>query len=263
MPPVDLPVVRARAAAIAEKFSDPPEALAAIHSLLEDYADRAHRTSRRLAARKPENLLKTPMPVVRAIVAALRQPAREAPQAALALIKGLWIAPSREERRIAAELLGIVAPLIPAEAITLIEQWQPSLAGGEMTDMLANVLAPLMQADPAAALQNIQQWVTHPRKWTRRFGLAALMVLAKDRHWDDVPAALDALRQVMRDPEPEVRHIAAEVLRQLISKSPVEVSLFLREQAVYSDHHTHWIVRTAMTKLPPEDQSEIIRVMRR
>ena len=70
MPPIDLPTLRARAAAIAEKFSDPPALLAAVHSLLEDYADRSHRASPKLTDSSPQNTLKTPMPVVRAVITA-------------------------------------------------------------------------------------------------------------------------------------------------------------------------------------------------
>ena len=261
--PIDLPALRARAAAIAAHFSDPPALLAAVHSLLEDYADRSHRASQKLTDSAPPNALKTPMPVVRAVVTALRKPVKAEPQAALVVVKGLWAAGSREERRLAAELLGLAAPLVPGEALALVEQWLPEIESGETAAALAEYgFAPLLLADPVTHLRNIQRWVEQPQKWARCFGLAALRVLAKHKTWDNVPGALDVIASVMGEPEPEIRKAAAAALGDLIPKSTVEVSRFLREQAARSNHNTHWIIRAAMLKLPPEDQADIIKVMR-
>ena len=68
--PIDLPALRARAAAIAEQFAEPPALAAAVHSLLEDYADRSHRPSQKITDSAPPNVIKTPMPVVRAVITA-------------------------------------------------------------------------------------------------------------------------------------------------------------------------------------------------
>src|SRR5574337_270365 len=135
--PIDLPALRARTAAIAEKFADPLALAAAVHSLLEDHADRAHRPSPRLTDSAPANVLKTPMPVVRAVITALRQPVKSQPQAALAVIEGLWAAGSREERRIAVELLGLIAPLVPAEALAFVEHSLPTVESVETAEALA------------------------------------------------------------------------------------------------------------------------------
>lgn len=261
--PIDLPILRARAAALAEKFPEPPALLAAVHALLEDYADRAHRPSPKLTDSAPPNVLKTPMPVVRAVITALRQPVKAQPQAALVIVEGLWAAGSREERRIAAELLGFFAPLAPAEALAFVERSLVSVESGETAEALAHHgFAPLLLADPAAHLRNIERWVVQPQKWARCFGLAALGVLAKHKTWEDVPGALDAINNVMGDPEPEVRKAAAAALGGLVPKSKAEVSRFLREQAARPNHNIHLTVRAAMLKLDPDDQAEIVKVMR-
>jgi hypothetical protein len=263
MPPIDLRTLRARAAALPEKFSDPPALLAAVHSLLDDYADRSHRASPKLADSAPPNVLKTPMPVVRAVITALRQPVKTRPQAALAMVEGLWAAGTREERRIAAELLGLAAPLVPAEAFACVERSLATAESSETAEALAqHGFAPLLLADPAAHLRNIERWVTLPQKWARCFGLAALSVLAKHKAWEDVPGALDAINSVMSDVEPEVRRAAAAALGDLIPKSKAEVSRFLREQAARPNHNTHLIVRAVMLRLGPDDRVEIIKVMR-
>lgn len=263
MPPIDPAVLRARAAALAGQLADPAAAATSVRRLLEYYADRTHRPSPRVAGSAVANEYKTPAPVVRAVVSALRGPAQGDPPAGLALAASLWLDGSREARRIAAELLGLVVLALPAEALALIERWAPQVESAETADALAELgLGPLMRAEPARCLEHARRWVTHPARWVRRFGLATLMPLVKDRQWDNVPGALAVLRLAMTDTDAEVRKAAAAVLTGLGPKSPTEVTLFLREQAVRSNNNTHWIIRNALGGIDPADQAEIIRLMR-
>jgi hypothetical protein len=261
--PIDPAALRARAAALAEQAADPQGLAAAVRALLDDYAERAHRVSPALAGAAPTNAYKAPAPVVRAVVAALRRFAKTSPHAALDDLRALWAGGSREERRIAAELLGVTAPHAPEPALALIETWLLEIESGETAAALAEKgLAPLLLADPAARLRNVQRWATLPQKWARCFALAALGVLARHPTWEDVPGALDVIAHVMGEGDPDVRKAAAEAISALIPKSTVEVSRFLREQAARVNHNTHLIVRGAMRKLPAAEQAEIIRVMR-
>src|SRR5216684_1104844 len=109
MPPIDLPRLRARTALLAERFADPAATATAVRHMLDDYSDRSHRSSPRVASRSLGRSFKVSRPVLRAIVMALRAPAQANPAAALDLADRLWQFGSREERRIAAELLGQVA----------------------------------------------------------------------------------------------------------------------------------------------------------
>jgi hypothetical protein len=263
MPAIDPAALRARTALLAERVYDPPALAAGVRALLDDYADRAHRVSPRLTGSAPSNSFKTPAPVARAIVSALRGFAKTSPHAALDMVKAIWAGGSREERRVAAELLGCAAPLIPDIALALIENWLPGLESGETADALAeHGLGPLMLADPALHLPNARRWAQSYHKWTRRFGLSALKPLLRDKAWDNVPGALEVVRSVMADPEPEVRAAASAVLRDLIPKSPVEAGRFLREQAERGDHNTHFIIRATLASLAPVAQTEINRIMR-
>ena len=263
MPAIDLPKVRARAAALAEQLSDMPALLANVHALLEDYADPARHLNRKPVEGAAPNVFGTPMPVVRTVVTALRKPAQASPPAALEALKGLWAAGSREERRIAAELAGVLAQLIPAEVQALIDRWLLEVESAETADALAEyAFGPLMLADPITHLQSVYHWVTHPQKWVRRFGLSTLGPLTKDRKWDDVQRALEVIRNVMAEADPDVRKAVAVVVRDLIPKGPAEVNRFLHEQALRPNNNTHWIIRTAMVKLSAEEQAEIVSLMR-
>jgi hypothetical protein len=263
MPPIDPAVLRARTAALAGQMGDTAAAAAGVRRLLEHYADRTHRASPKVATSAADNEYKTPAPVVRAIVNALRAPAQADPQAGLALADALWAGGSREARRIAAELLGHAAPGAPDEAVALVEAWAPQVEGAETADALAELgLGALMRAEPGRFLEHARRWVTHPGRWVRRLGLSALLPLVKDRQWDNVPGALAVVRQVMTDGDAEVRKAAAAVLTGLGPKSPAEVALFMREQALRSNNNAHWIIRNALGGLDEAAQAEIIRLMR-
>jgi hypothetical protein len=263
MPPIDPAVLRARTAALAGQMGDPAAAAAGVRRLLEYYADLTHRPSPKVVTSAATNEYKVPAPVLRAIVNALRGPAQADPAAGLGLAAALWAGGSREARRIAAELLGQAAPGAPAEALALIETWAPQVEGAETADALAELgLGALMRAEPGRYLEHARRWAAHPGRWVRRLGLSALMPLVKDRQWDNVPGALAVVRQVMTDGDAEVRKAAAAVLTGLGPKSPAEVRLFLREQALRSNNNANWIIRNALGGLDEPTQAEIIRLMR-
>ena len=263
MPPIDLPRLRARTAALTERFEDSAATALAVRRLLDDYADRSHRPSPRVASRSLGYSFKVSPPVLRAIAMALRRPAQANPAAAMDTADRLWQGGSREERRIAAQLLGEVALQQPEQALALIEAWGMRIESAETADALAeHGLGPLMLADPNRYLAQARRWVAFPHKWMRRFALSALMPLVKDRQWDNVPGALTVVRLAMADTDGDVRRAAVMVLEGLAPKSPKEIGQFLREQAGRTNSHTGAIVRAAMLALDAEEQAAIQRVLR-
>ncbi len=263
MPPIDPAILRRRTAALPGKLPDAEAVALTVRRLLDEYADRTHRASAAVSSSAVANEYKTPAPVVRAITNALRGPLRADPPTALRTVAAIWAGGSREERRIAAELLGQVALAAPADTLALVEIWVPQIESGDTADVLAELgLGPLMLADPPRYLEHARRWAASPIRWVRRFGLAALLPLVNDRQWDNVPAALTVLRPVMTEGDGEVRRAAALVLERLGPKSPAEVSRFLREQAVRANTNAHWIIRNALAGLPDADQAAIIRLLR-
>lgn len=261
--PIDPVRLRARATEAASQLVNPSRCAAALRQILADHADRAHRYSPRLADSTLLNQHRTPAPVIRAIVAALRRPAAASLDEALALARALWAAGSREERRVAAEVLGLVAARAPAEVEAQVQAWLPEADSGETVDALAQqALRPLLAGDAYHYLQRAQRWALQPDRWTRRFGVALLSALARDRRWDDVPAALDILRGLMTERDPLVRQAVIAALHDLAPRDPAGVERFLREQAGRPDHNTHLIVRAALRVLPAEARDDLVRAMR-
>jgi 3-methyladenine DNA glycosylase AlkD len=263
MPPIDPAVLRQRTSALIALLDDPPRLAAGVRRLLDDYADRTYRASPRVVTSARNNRLRVPGPVLRAIVTALREPLRAEPEKGLAVLDRLWAGGAREERRIAAELLGLVLLAQPAEGLARVEAWVMQIESGETADALAELgLGPLALQDPLAHLEYARRWVTHPQRWARRFGLALFWPLLKDKQWDNVPGALAVIRPVMTEPDGEVRRAVAAVLEHMAPKSPAEVSRFLLEQAYRSNTHTRWIVRNALASLGAAEQAEIVKALR-
>jgi hypothetical protein len=207
--------------------------------------------------------LKTPAPVLRAVITALRRPAQAAPEAALALAQALWAGGSLGERRLAAELLGLAAPRAPAEVLAWLEAWLPELESGAPAEALAQFgLRPLLAADPYGYLDRARHWTADPRRGVRRLGVAVVAALAGERRWDDVPAALETLRSLMGERDAGVRGAVIAALRALAPRNPSAVAGFLREHAHRQDHNTHLILRAALRDLPAEAQDELVRLMR-
>ena len=263
MPPIDPAVLKKRTTALAGMMDNPAALAAGVRALLDDYADRTHRPSPKLVSSGGNNTFKTPPPVLRTLTMALRAPARAAGEGALPVVAALWAGGSREERHLAAELLGEVALSFPGQALELVETLLSQIDGGETADALAeHGLAPLIMANPAAFLEHARRWVTHPHKWARRLGVAVLLPLARDRHWDNVPGALSVINLVITEPDGEVRRATAAVLEHLARKRPGEIARFLREQAVRANSNSGWVIRTVLTVLEPDEQADIIRVLR-
>lgn len=263
MPIIDPNHLRAQASALVEVADQPAVLAARIQTLLEDYADRTHRLSPRLAGQISGHALKTPTPVLRAIIVALRPTAANAPSVMLESVKAIWANGAQEARQVAAELLGLVAPRAPENAHYLVEALLPDIESTATADALAeHGLGPLIRANPAAYVVHAKHWAKSPRKWTRRFALAVLRPLLNDRQWDGVPGALEVLQEVMTDSDAEVRAATVNTLRALIAKSPIEVGRFLRQQSALPHHNVHTVTRLALAKLTPPLRAEVERVLR-
>ncbi len=257
-PPVDAGGLRARAADIGLRFGDLDSLQISLRLLLLDYADPGQRSATPLPGESAATTYGVPLPVLRAVVNALRRRSLAAPLAALVLIDRLWRAGSQEERRIACELLAVVEPRAPADGLRLVESWLAGLADSAGAEMLASVgCAPLMRANPGARLDDVRRWLASENEWVRRFAALAVVALARDKGYHDPQALLEALRDAMVDPSTEVRRGVVTALWEIGAKSPAELGRFLRPYAGEDSAAVRWILRQTMNGLPARSQREI------
>lgn len=261
--PIDPTALRIQTEALTNHLNDPATLALKVRGLLDEYAQRAHRPSPRLAGNLPAGTFKTPAPVLHTISRALREATRTSPATLLNVARAVWAGGSREERHIAAELLGQAARVTPEKALLVIEACLPEIESAATADALAeHGLSPLVKLNPAVYVSYAKGWAQSQHKWTRRFALAVLHPLLKDKKWDSVPGALEVVGQVMTDPESDVRSAAVTALCGLAPKSPVEVGRFLRQQANNPHHTVQNIIRLTLAKLSPEVRTEVERVRR-
>ncbi|MCS6910441.1 MAG: DNA alkylation repair protein [Anaerolineales bacterium] len=260
---IDPLVLRARTNEVAARLANPAACASAIRRLLEDYTDRTHRLSPRLAEMRPDGARQTPAPVTRALLAALRKPAQASPEEALALAKALWAGGTRPERVLAAQVLGLVASRLPDETLALADSWVTELDSLETVEAVVNhVFGPLLAGAQTQFLQRARGWSRQPQKWVRCLGITVLSALARERKWDDVLSALELLRPLMGESDPNVRAAIITALRNLARRNAPETARFLLEFAHRSDHNTHMIVRGALRALPEADQAQLLRALR-
>lgn len=261
--PIDPAALRVQTETLITYLNDPATLALKVRGLLDDYAQRTHRPSPRLAGNLPAGTFKTPAPVMHTISRTLQEATRASPATLLNVARAIWAGGTREERRIAAELLGQAAQVTPEKALLVIEACLPEIESADTADALAaHGLSPLVKMNPAVYLSHAKGWAQSQHKWTRRFALAVLQPLLKDKKWDSVPGALEVVSQVMTDPESDVRSAAVTALCGLAPKSPVEVGRFLRQQADHPHHHVQHIIRLTLAKLAPELRAEVERRMR-
>ncbi len=263
MPAIDVALVRSEAAELAPLYADPQTFAAATREFFETHSAPVLRHSSIVSISTPLNAYGTPLAIMRLLLGALRKPAAVDLGRTILAVKHLWADPIREQRHLAVELLGVVAAAAPDQAVALMRLWLINLDDLELIDLLADrAAAPWLLANLREHLAEARQWVNSPHKYQRRFGVAALGALAKERHFEDVTSALSVLTTVMRENDSEVRKSVAHVLRDLSAHGPGEVARFLIEWADTIDKNTHWIVRHAADKLDADARDQVLALLR-
>ena len=100
-------------------------------------------------------------------------------------------------------------------------------------------------------------WVQDEDKWTRRFGVAVLTSLPKDKGYRPSEREFAILDAVMPDKAREVQDAVAWVLREMSWRGSAAVADYLRRHAQNANRPTRRIVKQAMKKLPDEEQEAL------
>ncbi len=261
--PIDVPALRARAAAIAGQLADPVVCAAQIRKLFRDLADHSRRINQRPVGGRLDEQLRTPTPVIHEMAVALRVPVQKDPASAGLLARALWEAGSREERRLAADVLGFLALGSPTDALAQLEVLLPKSEGAPIVDALVlGAFKPLLLREPGQALAVARKWALQRNKWLRRAAALAVYTLAQETRWDDLPGMFEVLRVLATESDPSVRPAVVDALRTLTNARPLDARPFLHEQAIRSDHNSRFLVRSVMKLLPEDWQNDLVRDLR-
>ena len=263
MPALDIAQIRAEAAELARLYGDPETFAAAAKDFFQAHSAPSYRQSLVVSIHAPLKSYDTPLPVLRALVNAVRKVATVNDSHTLLVAARLWADPIREQRRLAVELLGLVVAVRPNETYELMTHWLNTLDDLELIGLLATqVGGPWLMGDLYSRLEQVRQWVNSPHKHQRQFGVTALAPLAKRRSSGDTTAVLEVLAGVMREGDVEVRKSVAHVIRELSVNGPGEAARFLSAWADTIDKNTNWIVRHALEKLDTDTRAQITSALR-
>lgn len=199
-----------------------------------------------------------PVPALRIIATELAKWGQRRPPQAFALVEQLWRNGSRDERVIAAKMLERLGKRAWAETLETAASFVGDIHNWEECDQLACFgLRHVVQRHPEAVLPRCQTWVQDEDKWTRRFGVAVLTSLPKDKGYRPSKQEFAILDAVMADEAREVQDAVAWALREICRRDPAVVAGYLRRHAQGASRHTRRIVKQAMKKLPDEEEEAI------
>lgn len=258
MAEVDKDLIRTRMVRLLERVGEPQVFDDGLHDLLRSLGSEEQAAG---AARFIPGLGESygvPLPALRIIAAELAKWGQRRPTQVFALVGRLWRNGSRDERVIAAKVLERLGKRQWAETLELAASFVDDIRNWEECDQLACFgLRNVVQRHPEAVLPRCRAWVQSEDKWTRRFGVAVLTSLPKDKAYRPSEREFAVLDAVMADDAREVQDAVAWALREIGKRHPSSVADYLRRHARSADRSTCRIVKQVMKVLPDEEQKAI------
>ena len=258
MAEIDKDLIRARMAGLLERVDEPPAFDAGLHDLLRSLGSEEQVAGARQFIPGMGESYGVPLPALRVIAAELVKWGQRHMEEAFALVEWLWHNGSRDERVIAAKMLERLGKREPGRTLELAASFVADIRNWEECDQLACFgLRNVVQRHPEAVLPRCQTWVRSGDEWTRRFGVAVLTSLPKDKGYRPAGREFAVLDAVMADEAREVQDAVAWALREIGKRHPGAMAAYLRRHAPGANRHTRRIIKQAMKVLPDEDQEAI------
>ena len=262
MAAVDKDRIRAHVAGLLERVSELQAFDAGLHDLLRSLGSEEQAAGARQYIPGIGESYGVPLPALRVIAAELAKWGQLNPTGAFALAERLWHDGSRDERIIAAKLLERLGKREPRKTLELATSFVGTIRNWEECDQLACFgLRNIVQRHPGAVLPHCENWVRSEDKWTRRFGVAVLTSLPRDKSYHPSEREFAILDAVMADEAREVQDAVAWALREMSKRDSAAVASYLRRHASSVNRHTHRIIKQAMKKLPDKEQEAIRKLL--
>jgi hypothetical protein len=259
MPAVELSRLHVQISGLIALFNDPVGMRAALHNLLDLYANRAYRPGQTV---KAQSLLPsyrvTPL-VMRQLELELGKTCKEQPDLALGVVEELWHDTYLEPRLLSTTLLGAIPASHADAVIQKISIWAKPDENSRMLDALfQNGSTGLRRAAPQLLLVTIEQWMGSYRPELQTLGMRALVPLIQDPAFENLPP-------IFRLVGPAVQNISAPlqtdlqiVVEALAKRSPVETAYFLRQSlSIAVGQGTARLVRRCMPLFDTSQQTSL------
>lgn len=259
MPAVELSRLRVQINGLIAHFDDPVGMRAALHNLLDQYANRAYRPGQTI---KAQTLLPsyrvTPL-VLRQLALELGKTCKEQPELALNIVEELWHDTYLEPRMLATSLLGAIPASHSEAVIQKIETWAKPDENSRMMDALfQNGSAELRRTAPRLLLATIEEWIGSYRPEQQILGLRALVPLIQDTEFENLPPVYRMLGPLVQNITAPVQTDLQIAIEELAKRSPVETAYFLRQSlSIAVGQGTARLVRRCMPLFDPAQQASL------
>jgi hypothetical protein len=171
----------------------------------------------------------------------------------------MWAEPYYEFRLLAAYLLGLVAPNPPDPVLERLQSWGRSdLEDRLLRALLERGLVRLRSEAIGQYLALLGSWLGDAEVDTRRLGLQALMALAEDPAFENLPVLFHLLGPLTRTLPDRLRSDVLGALAVLARRSPQETAYFLRQNLDASSlPAAAWLIRQLLDEFPSSIQANL------
>lgn len=264
MPAINPARLKHETAELAAHFTDPARFVYELDKLLDRYADRVRRPGQTGAPAPLLPAFKVAPPVMRQIMLTIAPLAEKNPTAALELADALWQKPALEMRQIAIRLLGLLPADDPAPFLARAHTWAtPKEEEYILDEFFETGLARLQSHHPDQFLEIVRGWGGEPHVELQILGAKALLPLAENPKFDNLPQIFRLLLPRLIDASPVLRGHLAAVIRALAIRSPLETAHFLNQVLIVSANPgIAWITRQVMDLFPEPTQERLKETIR-
>ena len=238
--------------------------MAALHDLLDIYANRVQRTGQTGEPTPLIQAYKVPKPVVRQVVMDLTPLVTEQADQALLLVDSLWVEPYWEFRVVAATLLGCIRYSSPDLIFERVQDWTKPILEERLLNLVLNEgLSTLRNAHPDLLVDWINGLLDGPEWYDQKKGLIALLPLLTDTGFSNLPALYRLLQPLVRKTPFQLKPDMLEVVHQLAARSPVETAYYLRQSLKAPNNpDTAWLVRQSLSSFPNDLRQGLLLELR-
>jgi hypothetical protein len=263
MPAVQLAKLKIQIDRLVSQFTRPKDFQRILQDLFETHADRVYHPGETIQATSLIPAYHVSALVMHQIEKQLIQPCKENQAAALALADILWSDEYLEPRLVAIFLVGQILPQPPELVIDRLRQWSHSAESAHLQlTLFTQGSLSLRQEKPAEYLNFLNDWLLSTRLASQKTGLHALVVLVKDREFQDLPTLFSMITPLCQAAPTGLHADLVEVIKALAHRSEVETAYFLRQILnLSSNPNTARLVRRLIPEFNPELQAGLRKVL--
>ncbi len=233
-----------------------------METLLEKYSDEEYQEHKKSSSSDNEKFYGVPVPILRKISDKVLDYCHSNGGNKGDILRALWRKNSREERRIAAEIISCLWDKNEELALKMVMEFIPDLSGWEVCDALACTgMKSYTLEHPDVVLRLVNSWIKSPNPWIRRFAIISLIPLAQNKKTEDLDFFLVILKKAMKDEEDCVQKAVSWLLREITYKDPHRIGKFLEVFARDCEPATRKIIKEGSRKIDPKDRENLLEIL--